>query len=96
MKYIKIIKDILLEKLNLINNKNFVNKLNKSFLYKVTMIVDTLYKGTFITKGDEKIKQQKVIEKNIIETIENKKINYLNLSQGFKDAYDTCKKLLKK
>jgi hypothetical protein len=77
-------------------NKNFVNKLNKSFLYKVTMIVDTLYKGTSIIKGNEQSKQEKVIEKNIIETIENKKINYLNLSQGFKDAYDTRKKLLKK
>jgi len=80
----------------LINNKIFVNKLNKSFLYKVTMIVDTLYKGTSIIKGDEKIKQEKVIEKNIIETIKNKKFNYLNLSQGFKDAYEQRQKILQK
>lgn len=92
----KITKDILLQRLNLINNKIFVNKLNKSFLYKVTMIVDTLYKGTSIIKGDEKIKQEKVIEKNIIETIKNKKFNYLNLSQGFKDAYEQRQKILKK
>lgn len=92
----KITKDILLQRLNLINNKIFVNKLNKSFLYKVTMIVDTLYKGTSIIKGYEKIKQEKVIEKNIIETIKNKKSNYLNLSQGFKHAYEYRQKILKK
>ena len=51
------------------------------------MIVDTLYKGTSIIKGDEQSKQEKVIEKNIIKTIKNKKIKYLNLSQGFNDAY---------
>lgn len=60
------------------------------------MIVDTLYKGTSIIKGYEKIKQEKVIEKNIIETIKNKKSNYLNLSQGFKHAYEYRQKILKK
>ena len=60
------------------------------------MIVETLYKGTSIIKGYDKSKQEKVIEKNIIKTIKNKKINYLNLSQGFKDAYETRQKILEK
>ena len=60
------------------------------------MIVDTLYKGTSIIEGNEKIKEQKVIEKNILETIKNKKTNKLTLSQGFKDAYETRQKLLQR
>ena len=57
------------------------------------MIIDTLYKGRVITKGETVAKDFKRMEKNILNNIEKKKINYLTTSNGFKEAFEKKKQL---
>lgn len=51
------------------------------------MIVYVLYKGTSIVNGNIVSDHFKNQEKEIVERIKSKKMEYYNLSQSFKDAF---------
>lgn len=57
------------------------------------MIIDTLYKGRVITKGETLANDFKTMEKNILNNIEKKKTIYLTISNGFKEAFEKRKQL---
>ena len=57
------------------------------------MIIDTLYKGRVITKGETLANDFKTMEKNILNNIEKKKTIYLTISNGFKEAFEKKKQL---
>ena len=52
------------------------------------MIIDTLYKGRLILNGETLANDFKTMEKNILNNIEKKKLNYLTTSTGFKKAFE--------
>lgn len=51
------------------------------------MIVDILYRGTSIVNGNTVSDDLKNQEKEIVERIKSKKMEFYNLSQSFKDAF---------
>ena len=57
------------------------------------MIIDTLYKGRLILNGETVANDFKTMEKNILNNIEKKKLNYLTTSTGFKEAFEKKKQL---